>query len=248
MPDNKKGFDPKQVLKAVTTAVKEYGKIQGERNKIQAELISNEMEKRQNWLWKIKEAQAKPEAQAQMRMGQQFQQQAPGATSPFQPHIRRSKTGAFEQYNPSGDVALLGYLRKKKKANKDWDEEDEAKLTSLEGKVFGTKGTAYQQKADIQKKEVLEILRQGSFQDKEGNINELGSKEAATNYIMQNYDVDIDDPDIQQSLGQYKEREEGLIEPSWFERTFGGQQYPRKEKYGFTYEQREDGKWHKIEE
>ena len=113
-----------------------------------------------------------------------------------------------------------------------------------------------QQKADIEKKKVLSILEQGYYTDIEKGKTyayDLTDRGTAESYIIQNYDIDIADPDIQQALQQYKPTEPEIDTTSWFERVFQKQKYPRKEKYGYTYEQRPDPKtgelkWYKLEE
>lgn len=69
------GFDPKVMLKNLTKSITDYGKIMGERSKISTELITNQMKLSQNWLWKLKEQQAKPEYQYQQTLKQMFEQQ-----------------------------------------------------------------------------------------------------------------------------------------------------------------------------
>lgn len=125
MADEKKGgFDPKVMLKSITTAVKDWGRIQGERSKIQAELLSNEMEKRQNWLWKMKEKQASPQYQMQQQLGQMFQRQQGGGTATMapgadvfagkvQPDVRIGK-GGYEVNYPSQKEFIYSRIQQKK--------------------------------------------------------------------------------------------------------------------------------------
>ena len=68
----------------------------------------------------------------------------------------------------------------------------------------------------------------------------------AETWIVDNYDIDINDPDIQTALGKYKPAEEKITPAGGGFLGIGGKKYPTKEKYGYTYEQREDGQWYKI--
>ena len=101
-------------------------------------------------------------------------------------------------------------------------------------------------KEELQKNEALAILKRGWGSDDEGDF-EFQDREEATDYIIDKYDIDITDSEIQNALMQYKKREEEIIPAR--EGFFGivKRKYPTKEKYGFTYERREDGKWHRIE-
>ena len=107
--------------------------------------------------------------------------------------------------------------------------------------------------------EVLEILDRGYGEedkpiDEDHRYYEFEDRNEATDYIISKYDIDINNPKIQEKLGQYKEREEQITPAG--ERVvkggflgFGGSKkvkYPTKSKYGFTYEKKEDGKWHKV--
>ena len=52
---DKRSFDPSILIKNLTKQITDYGKLQGERSKIQSELLSNKVKGQQNWFWKMKE-------------------------------------------------------------------------------------------------------------------------------------------------------------------------------------------------
>ena len=100
---------------------------------------------------------------------------------------------------------------------------------------------------DIKKKEVVAILQRGWGTDEKGDY-QFTDRSDALDYIMNQYDIDITDPEVQNALLPYKEREEKITPASKGFLGIGGRKYPTKEKYGYQYEKREDGKWHRLTE
>ena len=101
----------------------------------------------------------------------------------------------------------------------------------------------------LRKNEALEVLKRGWGSEKVGKEVkdfEFQDRQEAQDYIMQEYDVDINDPDVQNALAQYKEREEEIAPASSGFLGIGARKYPTKSKYGFEYEQHPDGKWYKV--
>lgn len=223
------------ILKGVTSAIKQWGAIMGERNKLQADLLANEMKKRSNWLWKMRERMTTPEGRGQ----QWLQQQPMGQISPFQGYVGRAPTGQRKYYPPTPEAARLGWARGRRQAglnirsmsDEPWSEElDAPLLEGLERKFYGVKEKEPTFQQQINKSNAIEMLRRGEFTD----------RQEAEDYLIEELKIDITDPEIQQTLEQYKVAgEEG--KKGWF------QKYPKKTKFGYTYEKREDGKWHRID-
>lgn len=256
---DKKGFDADVMLKNLTKTIKEYGSVMGERSKIQADLITNQLKLSQNWLWKLKAQQASPEYQYQQMLKQQFlRQQGTGANAvtpetdvfaeEVQPQVRMGKS-AYEMHYPSQKQWIYSRIQQKKQKNIPLTEKEQ----KFEEESLGIKETkpswVQQREADIEKKKALEVLNRGTWYSEEKNKTvPFSDKQDVTDYIIENFDkVDITDPDIQQALAQYKPAEEEIDEPSWFERVFQGQKYPQKRVKGYLWEQR-DGKWYKVKE
>ena len=108
-------------------------------------------------------------------------------------------------------------------------------------------GTAGKRKVQIQQKEALAILNRGTGFDDTGEY-QFQDRDDALNFIMEKYDIDIADPEIQTALSKYKEREEEITPASKGLFGFGATKYPTKQRYGHTYEQHPDGKWYKVKE
>ena len=102
-------------------------------------------------------------------------------------------------------------------------------------------------KVENEKQKALFTLERGYYTDPKEGPYDLTNRAEAEEYIAREFDVDITDPDIQAALEQYKPMEDAIDEIGWFEKTFGAQKPPTKQKYGYTYEKREDGKWHRMD-
>lgn len=48
------------ILKGITKAITDYGTIMGERNKLQSEILANELKQRSNFIWKMRERMQDP--------------------------------------------------------------------------------------------------------------------------------------------------------------------------------------------
>ncbi len=103
-------------------------------------------------------------------------------------------------------------------------------------------------KEELQTKEVLEILNRGTwYSQQQGKAVQFKDRQEALDYIMDNYDIDISDPKVQESLAKYAAPEEEITAAGGGFLGMGRRKYPTKQKYGHTYEKR-DGAWHKITE
>ena len=100
-------------------------------------------------------------------------------------------------------------------------------------------------KEKIAKSEVLAILKKGSwFSEDQGGPVPFTDRDEALSYVMDNYDIDVTDPEVQELLSNYKEAEEKITpakKASWFK----PKTRATKQKYGYTYEQQDDGTWKK---
>ena len=275
MGDNK-GFDVKIFLKNITKSIEDYGKLQGRQSEIKSKLLSNQIQLNQNWLFKQRQEQASPAGQGRQQLRQQFQTQAPEQVSPFQSHVRRGTAGMLEQYHPSGEYGEFGRLKKAtartpeqekrfrglereiyktggkdtaiQKEIRDYQEKSAAEGWTLEvdktlppeqqlqsvrqlyAERVGRKPEKLTSAQQIAKSNALQMLERGEFAD----------RQEAEDYLIEEFKVDITDPEIQQALEQYKvSGEEG--KKGWFKK------YPRKTKFGYEYEKREDEKWHKLD-
>lgn len=114
------------------------------------------------------------------------------------------------------------------------DPEDAEKIfrtklsTAVEVGVTKEKLTSSQR---IDKSNAIQILESGGV-----GGEQFENRVEAEAYIMDNLKVDIADPDIQEVLSKYKLKK---VKKGFFKK------YPERTKYGYTYEKREDGKWHR---
>ena len=164
---------------------------------------------------------------------------------PEQVQAERDKIKSETKYRQAAtelaNIQIEGEKAKQERELKDY----EFKLREIERYEQGLKdgrstsginidvpGLSFKQPSESQriaKSNAITMLNRGDFTD----------RAEAEQYLMEKLKVDVNDPDIQQALSQYKVKEEG--KRGWF------QKYPRKQKFGYTYEQREDGKWHRVE-
>ncbi len=79
----KKSFDASILIRNLTKQVTDYGKLQGERSRIQSELLSNQIKGSQNWFWKMKEKNY--QTPYQKNLGEQFQRQGQGGGGEIKP-------------------------------------------------------------------------------------------------------------------------------------------------------------------
>lgn len=231
-------FDPKVFLKNITKTIKDYGTIQGERTKLMSDLAANQLKARSNFFWKLKEQQASPQHQYQQTLRKRFEEKPQGGamqapqTDVFagevRPQVRMGSKG-YEMHYPAVKEQIYARIQAKKKR--------EIPLTDREKKFeeeylgIREKGRQPTHQQQINKANALEMLNRGDFKD----------RQEAEDYLIDELKIDITDPEVQQALEQYKvSGEEGR--KGFF------QKYPRKEKFGYTYEKREDGKWHRLEE
>ena len=114
-------------------------------------------------------------------------------------------------------------------------------------KISGTGQTGTsKRKEEIARNEVVNSLKSGMGWDDEGTY-EFTDRQDALDFIIQNYDVDITDPEIQELLTQYKEREPDIkTEKTGGFFGIGGKEKKTMQKYGHTYELQEDNQWHKV--
>ncbi len=70
------------MIKMVTEGIRSLGKIQGQRNELQAGMIANELEKRSNFMWKMREKMQSPSFNMQRDLQKIFQDQFEGDQRP----------------------------------------------------------------------------------------------------------------------------------------------------------------------
>lgn len=101
--------------------------------------------------------------------------------------------------------------------------------------------TAQRQKGEREKQRLLSVLNQGSYAITKGTdqgVYDLTNRGEAAAYASSGeFDVDLNDPDIQAAIDQYKPAE---VKKGAF------QDFPTREKFGHKWEKRADGKWHKL--
>lgn len=168
--------------------------------------------------------------------------------APTRRERRRVEPGAKGFTTKTVGIKEAIYERIAKKPEEQRSEKEKRFAEEYLGTAKKDISATQQRKEEIQKSEVLEILGRGTwYSEAEGKQVPFKDRQEAMDYLIDNYDIDVTDPDIQEILSKYKPGEEEITPAGGGFFGMGARKYPTKEKYGYTYEQREDGKWHKVE-
>lgn len=214
-------FDPKQAIKVMTEAIKGWGDIQGERSKIMASMLSNELRAKQNFFYKLqqKKAEQKPLQQMLQQQNQPQPYLNPGTGAPDptisatgermgypsapprpfleQPRtqIRTGRKGTLEAYNLTGKQWV--YNRILEKQRRKFDLTDKEK--KFKDEYLGTSEKALPQS----QRKIIGMIRM--LKGKNASIEEI---EEAISYEGYNPE------DFSEELGDYEKK------PGFWERHF----------------------------
>lgn len=213
-------FDPKQAIKGMTEAIKGWGDIQGERSKIMASMLSNELKAKQNFFYKLQQQRTQQRPMEQMLQHQQAPQAylsprtgAPDPTisaaggrmgypsappRPFEeasrPQIRMGRKGLLEARTPTGKQWVYNRILEKQKRGFDLTEKEKKFKENYLG--MGEK----EKKLTQSQRKIIGMIRRL----KERNAS-IGDIEEAISY--EGYDPE----DFFEEIGEY-ERTPGFFE------------------------------------
>lgn len=173
MADDKKGA---KILAFMTGALKGYGKIRADQEKIKADILSNQLQAKQNWFFKMQEQKAQQNAQEQ-RVQSAFQGGAKeaGYTMGYSPTGGRT-------LNPPSQQIIRGKIYQAVKAKQargeKLDERDQRLIDSYEGA-----GAEKQPFTSGKVETVLGNLQNKGMRDPYNNIIPFGNKTRAIEYV-----------------------------------------------------------------
>lgn len=154
-----------RAMEMMIKGLQDWGKVQGERNKLMGDILANEMKMRRNFIYNMMEARQKNEmiSPYQRWMQQEYQKQPQfGEGMNAEQFITRPRvvpgTSGFKMEMPSREAQLYGYLKMKQRAGK-LDKEDEDMFRRLYKKLFGVEfGTPLEPSPDFQVRRGLPAL------------------------------------------------------------------------------------------
>ena len=250
------GFDIETALKPLTNLMKSSAKMSQDKIKLQSEMQMAQLKEKMGFMYKMAEKEHVGPYQRQLQ--EQYQQQGGAPTGdPFAPTSQQrtevvpGKTG-YETKRLSYKDAIYKNILKKPEESR--SENENKFVDNYLGMAQKGISATQQRKEQLQNNEVLAILKRGTwFSEEQGGQVQFKDRDEAIDFIMDNYDVDVTDPTIQEALAEYKPAEEEITPGAPASRGFLGMgarkaTLPTKEKYGYQYEQREDGKWYKVGE
>lgn len=140
----------KNVLAGITGAIRGYGKTMADRTNIMAQLAANQIELKDNWLFKMQQQQAQSQWQQtqQQQQNQQVQQAYQGGAQKQGYEMGYGKEGNPELTAPSQDIYKRKFyeaIQAKKARGEKLDKLDEEFLQSYLGVGKGTEMDTYRQ-------------------------------------------------------------------------------------------------------